>query len=112
MPAVRRTPRRWPAAIALIGLCFLCAGVLAGVAGGQRAPAPAATRTADVPPLVARARSKIKHVVFVLLENRSFDEVFGRYPGADGATAANIAGGKTAPLLHSPLYSWHDVDHD
>jgi phospholipase C len=28
--------------------------------------------------------NKIKHVVFVVQENRSFDEYFGMYPGADG----------------------------
>ena len=28
--------------------------------------------------------NKIKHVVFIVQENRSFDEYFGMYPGADG----------------------------
>src|SRR4051812_27417896 len=28
--------------------------------------------------------NKIKHVVFIQQENRSFDEYFGMYPGADG----------------------------
>jgi len=27
---------------------------------------------------------KIKHVVIVMQENRSFDSYFGTYPGADG----------------------------
>jgi phospholipase C len=38
--------------------------------------------------------------------------MFGRFPGAVGATTATIAGKGTVPLLHGPLYSWHDIDHD
>jgi len=32
---------------------------------------------------------KIKHVVIIMQENRSFDEYFGTYPGADGIPARN-----------------------
>ncbi len=62
---------------------------------------------AHVPP----ARAKIKHVVFVLLENHSFDSIFGRYPGADGAITATVAGGGTRPMLRAPAYFWHDIGH-
>jgi phospholipase C len=34
--------------------------------------------------LVAQGIHKIKHVIVVMQENRSFDEYFGTYPGADG----------------------------
>jgi phospholipase C len=34
--------------------------------------------------LLATARLKIKHVIFIMQENRSFDSYFGTYPGADG----------------------------
>ena len=39
-----------------------------------------------VPHPHARGRGihKIKHVVIVMQENRSFDSYFGTYPGADG----------------------------
>ncbi len=43
------------------------------------APAPAAT----LPPGLA----KIRHFVFIMQENRSFDSYFGTYPGADGIPA-------------------------
>lgn len=45
----------------------------------------------------------IKHVVFLIKENRSFDNYFGRFPGADGATRGlqyhwfPIVGGKPDP---------------
>jgi phospholipase C len=60
---------------------------------------------------VAQARAKIKHVVFVLLENHSFDNIYGRFPGADGATTAR-SGTQTIPLLHAPPFYWHDINHE
>jgi phospholipase C len=36
---------------------------------------------------LAVARSHIEHVVFLIKENRSFDTLFGRFPGADGQPA-------------------------
>ena len=33
--------------------------------------------------------SKIRHVVIIMQENRSFDSFFGTYPGADGIPARN-----------------------
>ena len=51
------------------------------------------------------ARKHIKHVIVVMLENRSFDHYFDRFPGADGPPAgvcnpydlANRAVGCLAP---------------
>jgi phospholipase C len=61
---------------------------------------------------VQQAHQKIKHVVFVLLENHSFDQVFGQFPGAAGTITATIAGRGTVSLGHAPLYYWHDIEHD
>src|SRR4051794_16046503 len=54
---------------------------------------------------------KIKHVVVIMQENRSFDSYFGTYPGAEGIPMKN---GKPKvcvpdPLLHKCFYSYHDV---
>ncbi|TMK92962.1 MAG: phospholipase, partial [Actinobacteria bacterium] len=35
-------------------------------------------------PLIAGGIQKIKHVIVVMQENRSFDNYFGTFPGADG----------------------------
>lgn len=40
----------------------------------------------------------IKHVVFIIKENRTFDHYFGRYPGVDGATEGVTSEGETVPL--------------
>ena len=42
-----------------------------------------------VPPQLALAREKIKHIVIIMQENRSFDHYFGTYPGADGIQMQN-----------------------
>src|ERR1700690_1917522 len=45
--------------------------------------------------------SRIKHVVFIIKENRSFDHYFGTFPGATGATNGTISTGQVMPLMHS-----------
>src|SRR5208337_1721682 len=56
--------------------------------------------------------AKIKHVVFIVKENRSFDEYFGQFPGADGATSGKLSNGQTIPLGHTPDQVPHDIGHD
>jgi phospholipase C len=63
--------------------------------------------TEAAPPFVAKttdsttvklARSKIKHVIFLVKENRTFDTLFGTFPGANGATQGTRCDGTTVPL--------------
>ena len=48
---------------------------------------------------------KIKHFVFIMQENRSFDSYFGTYPGANG-----IPAGVTVPGPNGPVAPFHDSD--
>jgi phospholipase C len=48
---------------------------------------------------VELARQKIKHIVFLIKENRTFDTLFGTFPGADGATRGMTCSGAVAPLV-------------
>jgi len=69
------------------------------------------TMVAGSPPgVVALARSRIKHVVFVIKENRTYDTLFGRFPGADGATEGKTCDGQTVPLRRA-TDSTPDVGH-
>src|SRR5581483_4320053 len=43
----------------------------------------------------------IQHTVFIIKENRSFDNYFGDFPGADGATSGRTSTGKVVPLVHT-----------
>ncbi|MDQ3752771.1 MAG: hypothetical protein M3333_07760 [Actinomycetota bacterium] len=40
----------------------------------------------------------IKHIVFIIKENRTFDNYFGRYAGANGATTGKTSTGETVQL--------------
>ena len=53
----------------------------------------------------------IKHVVFIVKENRSFDNMFGAFPGANGATSATISTGAVIPMGPHPDVMNRDVDH-
>ncbi|MGH2789829.1 MAG: phospholipase C [Actinomycetota bacterium] len=47
---------------------------------------------------VRLARRKIKHIVFIVKENRTFDSLFGRFAGAEGATTGRTCDGREVPL--------------
>jgi len=64
-------------------------------------------------------RSPIQHVVIVVQENRTFNDFFATYPGADGTTtgkiaknaACGIAKSGTIALTKSDLVTAHDLNH-
>ena len=51
----------------------------------------------------------IQHIVFIVKENRTFDNYFGTYPGADGATIAQISTGQIIPLGRTPDQTPRDI---
>ena len=59
----------------------------AAVSATATSSAPSTSGTGPYP--LVLAREKIKHVVVIMQENRSFDEYFGTYPGADGIPMQN-----------------------
>jgi Phosphoesterase family/Bacterial Ig-like domain (group 3) len=60
----------------------------------------------------------IKHVVIIVKENRSFDHMFGAFPGVEGATSGMISTGQVIPLMHAPDkaldygHTWQDLHTD
>src|SRR5579864_1985818 len=48
------------------------------------------------------AQNPIQHIVFLVKENHSFDNVFGAFPGANGASVG-LCGSTQVPLTHSAL---------
>jgi len=63
-------------------------------------------------PLGPNATSVISHVVIIIKENRSFDNMFGTYPGANGATQGTLHTGQVINLGHTPDSSPRDIVHD
>jgi phospholipase C len=70
--------------------------------GSDRAAAPAPSSVATKWP--------IKHVVFIVKENRSFDNLFGTFPGADGATTG-MDGARKVRLKRASYVIPTDVPH-
>jgi phospholipase C len=93
-PVRRFLPRSLlTSAAGLAGICALTASALAAcsAASPPARPAAPATRPAGLVTggprgtyVVPHGIHKIKHVIVVMQENRSFDAYFGTYPGADG----------------------------
>jgi phospholipase C len=54
---------------------------------------------------------RIDHVVIVIQENRSFDNLFATFPGADGATEGKMSNGQTVRLKKSDLAYPYDLGH-
>jgi phospholipase C len=81
--------------------------------------APTATATRHPPPTpgaaptvpVGQSASTITHIVIIVKENRSFDQYFGTFPGADGATKGEVSNGTIVPLGHTPDHLFLDINH-
>ncbi|MGB8646320.1 MAG: alkaline phosphatase family protein [Anaerolineae bacterium] len=50
----------------------------------------------------AASLTPIQHIIIIDKENRTFDNYFGTFPGADGATTYKTLGGYTRKLNHQP----------
>jgi phospholipase C len=61
--------------------------------------------------LRSAASSKIQHVVFIVQENRSFDNLFQGYPGADTAPSGKNSRGQTITLAPVSLATQYNIDH-
>ncbi|MFN2594887.1 MAG: phospholipase C [Actinomycetota bacterium] len=53
----------------------------------------------------------IKHIIYVIKENRSYDNYFGRYPRGDGATEGKTSDGRTVKLAPAPDVLEPDLGH-
>jgi phospholipase C len=52
----------------------------------------------------------IKHIVFIIKENHSYDNLFARFPGGDGTTTA-MKGDRQVPLGITPDHLSFDINH-
>src|SRR5271170_2656816 len=79
--------------------------LLAGCGGGSSAPPPTPTPT----PTPTNATT-IKHIVIIMQENRSFDNLFNGFPGAD-TVQTGMSNGQSVTLQPVPFEQGTDVDH-
>jgi phospholipase C len=90
------------AGIGLLGGAYSVTRPEGGISRTVETPRPAAT---------AASASPIKHVVMIIKENHSFDNIFGTFPGADGASTARTHTGRIVPLTHTPDHVTLDIGH-
>jgi phospholipase C len=90
--------------------CMLAACVaIAGCSGASSIPAGLRTG-----PQSGSGSSPIQHVVLIVQENRSFDNLFAKFPGANGATHGEAKEGsidKSIPLKAHSLLMSTDLQH-
>jgi phospholipase C len=95
-------------------LCLLPFAVVAGactgshVTQGSRRSTPSGQSTLESPAELAGIH-KIRHVVVIMQENRSFDSYFGTYPGADGINKSVCVRDPKDDCVH-PFVDHHDIN--
>ncbi|MEX0992241.1 MAG: alkaline phosphatase family protein [Actinomycetota bacterium] len=78
----------------------------------SKMPIPSPAATVGPPDVTTfETRWPIKRVVYLMLENRSFDNVFGAFPGANGARTGN-RDGREVPLVRCPPWLPEDLPHN
>ena len=132
-PIIRRSSLRRPTrgqiarrrAAVVIGVVVVVFGVWqfwpsSGSQGSDQAsPGPTGSgRPRPTESVIVPGENPIKHVVFLVKENHTFDNYFGQYPGAEGATEGGtlkcdqgFAPGPTVPLTEAPYMYPHDLGH-
>jgi len=61
--------------------------------------------------LASYGAGKITHVIYIVQENRSFDNLFQGYPGADTVPRGKNSKGEYVTLLPVSLATQYDIDH-
>jgi phospholipase C len=84
--------------------------ILMGCAGAQSS-LPYMRDGAPLRALSGTGAGKITHVVYIVQENRSFDNMFQGYPGANTVSKGKNSDGKTIALQPSSLGAFYEIDH-
>ncbi len=95
--------------VVLIGLSLAFAFTAVAQQSDAHSAPPAARREVKPPNTQSGDMTVIQHIVFIMKENRSFDNMFGTYPGANGATTAPISTGQTITMGHTPDATPRDI---
>lgn len=96
---------------------FLLAGVVllafaaTGLSGGSQLHAQAVPTATPMPTGTQVASDPIRHIVILVKENRSFDNYFGTFLGADGTTFGRLSNGRVVRLNHTPDHTLLDIAH-
>ena len=92
-------------------LCLLAAVAIGGCSAQGASVEPYVRSDAALRALNATGAGKITHVVYILQENRSFDDLFQGYPGADTVSHGKDSKGNSVPLQPRSLAYVQSIDH-
>jgi phospholipase C len=90
--------------LSLAGLLVI--GVAASLATGASPAAQAVVKPAPPRAHTVSTLTPIQHVIVIMQENRSFDEYFGTYPGANGISGATC---NPDPVTGNCILPYHDT---
>jgi phospholipase C len=93
------------------GLALAGATMYACTGGGGGRKNPVITPSATASVVAEETRWPIKRVIYLMMENRSYDNLFGRYPGGEGTTVG-VKYGREVPLMRCPHWLPGDIPHD
>jgi phospholipase C len=85
--------------------------VLAACASGGSSSLPATKGWSALRAFSGTGSGKIKHVIYVIQENRSFDNLFQGYPGADTVSSGLNSHGQQITLQPESLSKVYQIDH-
>lgn len=88
-------------------LCAIFLSTALFLIGCSSSSVPAPTPTPAPPPT---ASTTIKHIIIIMQENRTFDNLFNGFPGADTVTSG-MSKSVVVPLQAVPFEQGTDLDH-
>jgi len=85
--------------------------ILAGCSPGSQSSIPYMRDDLAMRGLNSTGAGKIKHIIYIVQENRSFDNLFQGYPGADTVSSGKNSQGKRIKLQPWSLANQYIIDH-
>jgi phospholipase C len=92
-------------------IAMLSLFALAACASGGSSSLPATKGFSALRAFSGTGSGKIKHVIYVIQENRSFDNLFQGYPGADTVSSGLNSHGQQITLQPESLSKVYQIDH-
>lgn len=80
------------------------------VACGRSTPAPVNPAASAIRSQACPGCGRIRHIIFLVKENHTFDNLFGLFPGADGTRFAR-EGRRRVRMAITPVQPWNDLYH-